>query len=201
MSALNSLTRLFKPAGAGAADAVQNPDGFAMAQNQTTTDEFAASMIADGVAAAKSTDSKSLSIPLLGTRSAGAHQRILAVLGSLALLVLGAVAFYAVTQADKVAQGVTATGTSLMQSQRLAKSVSQALVGSAQAFPDVRESADVLAKNVRGLKAGDASIPTHCRGVFHPGSARLRLLRAGVADGPRTHPQRAGTTRRASGPT
>ena len=115
-------------------------------------------MIADGVAAAKSTDSKSLSIPLLGTRSAGAHQRILAVLGSLALLVLGAVAFYAVTQADKVAQGVTATGTSLMQSQRLAKSVSQALVGSAQAFPDVRESADVLAKNVRGLKAGDASI-------------------------------------------
>jgi twitching motility protein PilJ len=45
-----------------------------------------------------------------------------------------------------------------MQSQRLAKSVSQALVGSPQAFPDVKESSDVLAKTVRGLKAGDDSL-------------------------------------------
>jgi hypothetical protein len=50
------------------------------------------------------------------------------------------------------------TGQSLMQSQRLAKSVSQALVGSPQAFPDVRESSDVLAKTVRGLKSGDDSL-------------------------------------------
>ncbi|MDP3357270.1 MAG: methyl-accepting chemotaxis protein, partial [Polaromonas sp.] len=61
-------------------------------------------------------------------------------------------------QADRVAQQVAATGQSLMQSQRLAKSVSQALVGSAQAFPDVRESSDVLAKTVRGLKDGDVSL-------------------------------------------
>ena len=45
-----------------------------------------------------------------------------------------------------------------MQSQRLAKSVSQALIGSPQAFPEVRESADVLAKNVRGLKNGDDNL-------------------------------------------
>ncbi|MDP3825924.1 MAG: methyl-accepting chemotaxis protein, partial [Polaromonas sp.] len=57
-----------------------------------------------------------------------------------------------------VAQQVAATGQSLMQSQRLAKSVSQALVGSAQAFPDVRESSDVLAKTVRGLRSGDESL-------------------------------------------
>jgi twitching motility protein PilJ len=61
-------------------------------------------------------------------------------------------------QADKVAQQVAATGQSLMQSQRLAKSVSQALVGSPQAFPDVKESADVLAKTVRGLKDGDSAL-------------------------------------------
>ena len=42
-----------------------------------------------------------------------------------------------------------------MQSQRLAKSVSQALVGGAQAFPDVAESSGVLATSVRGLRAGD----------------------------------------------
>jgi twitching motility protein PilJ len=53
---------------------------------------------------------------------------------------------------------VANTGQSLMQSQRLAKSVSQALVGSAQAFPDVKESADVLARAVRGLKGGDDAL-------------------------------------------
>jgi twitching motility protein PilJ len=68
-------------------------------------------------------------------------------------VVLGAVTVFALNQADRVAQQVAGTGQSLMQSQRLAKSVSQALVGSAQAFPDVKESADVLAKTVRGLKA------------------------------------------------
>ena len=40
-----------------------------------------------------------------------------------------------------------------MQSQRLAKSVSQAIVGSSASFPEVKESAEVLANNVRGLKA------------------------------------------------
>ena len=45
-----------------------------------------------------------------------------------------------------------------MQSQRLAKSVSQALVGSPQAFPDVKDSAGVLARTVRGLKSGDESL-------------------------------------------
>jgi len=63
-----------------------------------------------------------------------------------------------VSQADKLAQQVAGTGQSLMQSQRLAKSVSQALVGSAQAFPDVKESADVLARTVRGLKNGDDTL-------------------------------------------
>ncbi|MDP3606150.1 MAG: methyl-accepting chemotaxis protein, partial [Polaromonas sp.] len=56
------------------------------------------------------------------------------------------------------AQQVAATGQSLMQSQRLAKSVSQALVGSAQAFPEVRQSSDVLAQTVRGLRSGDQSL-------------------------------------------
>ena len=41
---------------------------------------------------------------------------------------------------------VAASGQALMQSQRLAKSVSQALIGSPTAFPEVKESADVLAE-------------------------------------------------------
>ncbi len=99
-----------------------------------------------------------ISLPILGRRTAGQHQKILYILLALSLLILATVAFLAVNQADKVAQQVAATGQSLMQSQRLAKSVSQALVGSPQAFPDVRESADVLAKTVRGLNVGESTL-------------------------------------------
>lgn len=96
-----------------------------------------------------------LDIPLLGKRTVVAHQRILAALLALALIVLALVTFFALTQADKVTQQLSATGQALMQSQRLAKSVSQAIVGTPQAFPDVKESSDVLARSVRALKAGD----------------------------------------------
>ena len=89
-----------------------------------------------------------ISVPLLGRRPAVVHQRILGTLLLLSLVVLAAVAFFAVNQANRVAQQVAGTGTSLMQSQRLAKSVSQALVGSPQAVPDVKEASDVLAKTV-----------------------------------------------------
>lgn len=99
-----------------------------------------------------------ISVPLLGRHTVVWHQRLLFVLLALSLLVLGSVAVFAVNQADKVAQQVAGTGQSLMQSQRLAKSVSQALVGSAQAFPDVKEASEVLAKTVRGLKAGDEQL-------------------------------------------
>ena len=100
-------------------------------------------------------DAALLSVPLLGRRSIAQHQRILFVLLGLSVAALLGVAGYAVSQGDKVAQQVAASGQSLMQSQRLAKSVSQALVGSAAAFPDVAESASVLARTLRGLKAGD----------------------------------------------
>ena len=99
-----------------------------------------------------------LALPLLGRRTIAEHQRILLALLGLSVLVIAAVAYRALNQAEVVAQEVAATGQALMQSQRLAKSVSQALVGSAQAFPDVRESSGVLAKNVRGLKSGDSSL-------------------------------------------
>ena len=103
-------------------------------------------------------DQALLDIPVLGRRTVVAHQRIFAGLLALALVVLALVTFFALTQADKVSQELSATGQALMQSQRLAKSVSQALVGSPQAFPDVKESAEVLAKTVRGLKAGDEAM-------------------------------------------
>jgi twitching motility protein PilJ len=99
-----------------------------------------------------------ITLPILGTRAVEDHQRLLSVMLGGALLLLAGVTFYALSQSDKVAQQLGATGQALMQSQRLAKSVTQAMVGSAQAFPDVLESAGVLAKTSRGLKAGDAEL-------------------------------------------
>ena len=112
----------------------------------------------EAAADAAQDDQSLITIPVLGRRTVVAHQRIFAALLALALAVLALVTFFALTQADKVSQQLSATGQALMQSQRLAKSVSQALVGSPQAFPDVKESAEVLAKTVRGLKAGDEAM-------------------------------------------
>ncbi|MDO9195571.1 methyl-accepting chemotaxis protein [Rhodoferax sp.] len=96
-----------------------------------------------------------IALPVLGKKTVVQHQRLLSMILGLALVLLAIVTMFALSRADRVAQQLGATGQSLMQSQRLAKSVSQALVGGAQAFPDVKESSDVLANSVRGLKAGD----------------------------------------------
>ncbi len=120
---------------------------------------FAVSRLADPETDAVTADDTDLiRLPLLGSKTIAQHQRTLLIGLGLSVLVLGVVAYRALNQADTIAKEVTATGQSLMQSQRLAKSVSQALVGSAQAFPDVKESAGVLAKTVRGLKKGDDTL-------------------------------------------
>ena len=58
-----------------------------------------------------------------------------------------------------------------MQSQRLAKSVSQALLGSDGAFVEVRDSAEVLGKNLRALKDGSEDLkqaPYAAQGAIEP---------------------------------
>ncbi len=130
----------------------------ANASNNSGEDGFAASRLVESEEPAAVLNPDLLALPILGRRTIAQHQRILLILLGVSVLVLAVVAYRALTQADTVAQQVAATGQSLMQSQRLAKSVSQALVGSAQAFPDVRESSDVLAKSVRGLKSGEESL-------------------------------------------
>ncbi len=99
--------------------------------------------------------SELVALPLLGRGTLARQQRLLTGLLVVALLVLAGMAAFALRQADRIAQQVASTGQALMQSQRLAKSVSQALVGTPQAFPDVKDSADVLARTVRGLQRGD----------------------------------------------
>jgi twitching motility protein PilJ len=98
-------------------------------------------------------------LPVIGQWPVARQQRTLLWLfgGGLALLVL--VGITAVVSSNRSATQVGAAGQAQTQSQRLAKSVSQALVGSQAAFPEVKESAEVLARNVRGLKNGGGDVP------------------------------------------
>ena len=119
-------------------------------------------------------------LPLIGNRSIGDQQRILVVLVGLGLLGLIALTIVSIASAGRGAAQVAASGQALMQSQRLAKSVSQALVGSAQAFPEMRESAEVLARNVRSLKTGEGGIaaaPDSVQSVLESGAAAGRSRR------------------------
>ena len=97
-------------------------------------------------------------LPLIGDRPLGEQQRILGGLVLLGIVGVVAVTIASLNAATKGSAQVGATGQALMQSQRLAKSVSQALIGSPAAFPEVRESTDVLARTVRDLKTGEGTL-------------------------------------------
>ena len=149
-SELDSRLSLAMPEGSS----MDMPSSVNVQTQQTPLDSVAANASDSGVKAGGEA-SDLVSIPGLGSRTVGQHQRILfAALGA-SLVVLGGITFYALNQSDKVAQQLGAIGQSLMQSQRLAKSVTQAAVGVPQAFPDVSESAGFLSKATRGLKGGD----------------------------------------------
>ncbi len=99
-----------------------------------------------------------VTLPLLGHRPVAQHQRVLLAMvgaGVVGVLAIGALALSASSQQ---AGQLTATGQALMQSQRLAKSVSQALVGNPAAFPEVKDSSSVLVRNIKGLDAGGDGI-------------------------------------------
>ena len=174
MSAIENIQKLFKPrdvqledsmdlasvgvpvdvlASAAREEAAMGGSGTGLVDGRD--DLFGSSRLAPSEQKTQSLQGELLALPVLGRRTIGQHQKILASLLVLALIILAVVTVLALRHGDKLAQQVAATGQSLMQSQRLAKSVSQALVGSAQAFPDVKESSDVLAKTVRSFNAGD----------------------------------------------
>ena len=97
-------------------------------------------------------------LPVIGGRPVADQRRILVACIVVGLVGLIAVTAYSLNSAINGSAQVGASGQALMQSQRLAKSVSQALVGSQAAFPEVTESVDVLARNVRGLKTGEGAL-------------------------------------------
>lgn len=147
-------------ADASGGNSTQSPSGFGLS---TTT----AIMEGEGAAAGASSPkdgaalylSDSFRMPVLGQGTAERHQRVLFVLLGLCVAVLAGMVAWTVLSTDKVAKQVSATGNALMQSQRLAKSVSQAAVGNASAFAEVKESADELNASVAGLQKGSETVP------------------------------------------
>ncbi|MGD9772695.1 methyl-accepting chemotaxis protein [Diaphorobacter sp.] len=109
-------------------------------------------------------DDELVSLPVLGRATTAHHQRRLLMLLGIGLVVLALIAGWVLQQANRSTQQLAATGQSLMQSQRLAKSVSQALVGSVQAFPDVLDSSGVLVRSARALANGDAELDVSALG-------------------------------------
>jgi twitching motility protein PilJ len=124
------------------------------ANDQEAVESRLADVASDGLPE----NSELVTVPLLGRKTSDAHQRTLLFLLGASLLVLVAAAVYILNQGEKVGRQVAASGQALMQSQRLAKSVSQALIGSPEAFPEVLDSSTVLASNLRGLRNGDATL-------------------------------------------
>ena len=109
-------------------------------------------------ATVSSSDAFAAAAPAASGRNPARQQRILAIVLALVVLLLLLVAGSAILRAERLAQQVAATGQSLMQSQRLAKSVSQALVGSEAGFVEVKDSSEDLARRIQGLANGDESL-------------------------------------------
>jgi len=110
-------------------------------------------------------------LPVIGALSSDRQQRLLVALLGLGVLGLVLASVLAVRSASGNAAQVGAVGQALMQSQRLAKSVLQGLVGHPPAFVEVREASEVLARNVRGLHDGSgglAAAPASAQDLIDP---------------------------------
>ena len=109
---------------------------------QTENTVFAGSPKTDSSRTVDNADQ--IRLPLLGQNTLAWHQRVLSLSLGACLILLVAVTLFGLNQTERVKQQLRTTGQALMQTQRLAKSVTQALVGDAKAFPDVAQSARVL---------------------------------------------------------
>ncbi len=98
-------------------------------------------------------------LPVIGQWPLARQQRAAALFFGGGLLLLLVVAIWALSASNRSAAQVGAAGQAQTQSQRLAKSVTQALIGNEAAFAEVKESIDVLARNVRSLKDGEGGVP------------------------------------------
>jgi twitching motility protein PilJ len=89
----------------------------------------------------------------------GRHrQRVLTALVAAGIVGTAVSVFMVLNSSNRSAAQVRATGQALMHSQRMAKSVSAALVGNPAAFAELRESVGTLASVVNNLRTGEGEL-------------------------------------------
>lgn len=98
-----------------------------------------------------------ITVPGLGRRSVRAQRRLLTIVLMVSSLVLIPAVTYRLIALDAQGQQLEAVGQALLHSQRLATSVSQAMVGNQQAFIDLADSSKLLRTSIDGLKNGDTT--------------------------------------------
>jgi twitching motility protein PilJ len=116
-----------------------------------------------------------IALPLLGLKTVAQHQRLLSMMLVLSLLLLAFVTIFGLNRSGKEARQLNATGQALMQSQRLAKEATQALVGRVESFSEVADSSKILARSVRGMATGDAE-----QGLDELGAAYRPMLESSL---------------------
>ncbi|MCV2355251.1 methyl-accepting chemotaxis protein [Paucibacter sp. B2R-40] len=90
--------------------------------------------------------------------SSGRRQAVLTALVALGLLGTAATVSLSLVGASRSAAQVRATGQALMHSQRMAKSVSAALIGTPAAFAELKESTGILSSVVNNLRGGEGEL-------------------------------------------
>ncbi|MCE2911979.1 MAG: methyl-accepting chemotaxis protein [Rubrivivax sp.] len=124
-------------------------------------DSFVAAGAAAALAAAAATGrgdggaSGAVDLPLIGGWPLERQQRALVTAFGIGLAALLLGVILEALGDDRSADQLAAAAQATAHSQRLAKSVAQAVQGQAAAFTEVRESAEVLAQNVRTLRSGE----------------------------------------------
>ncbi len=118
-----------------------------------------------GEAAAAAAVAPTRPLPFIGHLPPARQQRALVIAGVAGVLLLVAAATAALLAANRSAAQVDATGRAQTQSQRLAKSASQAVLGVPEAFAEVKESALLLGGNVRSLRDGSGDAPAVSTGL------------------------------------
>ena len=113
---------------------------------------------------------------IIGSWPLARQQRAMVSLFAAGLLGLLLAALLVLNGSGRSASQAGAAGQASTQSQRLAKSVSQALVGSSAAFPEVKESIEVLTQNVRSLKTGEGPVSAAPYGLQDQIDALLPLV-------------------------
>ena len=98
-------------------------------------------------------------LPIIGAWPLAKQQRALVITAGVGLAGMVLTVLLVLLSSNTGSRQVAAAGQATTQSQRLAKSVSQALLGNVAAFPEVKESVGILAANVRSLKTGEGDVP------------------------------------------